>query len=161
MDIQSNRYYIDSMDLWVHFKVGVESGSDDFLKMPKRKESITRNWQDENGIEVDTSRPFFEAKEIELKCHIIADNEQDFWENYYRFLNILKKPGYRRISVIELQRNFYVIYKDCTVYKRFTRLLSINKVACKFVLKLQEGLIATGMELDTYIVDEQNRFIVT
>lgn len=156
---QENRYYIDGADLWLYYKVGVESGSDDFLKMPKRKESITHNWQDENGLDVDLSRVFLEAKEIELKCHIIADSEADFWENYNRLLTTLTKPGVRRLSVTELGRDFFVYYKECNIYTRFTRLLQSNKVACKFSLKLIEKL--PSLTQQTFIVDEANRFIIT
>lgn len=159
MLIQENRYYIDGADLWTHYGVGVESGSDDFLKMPKRKDSITHDWMDEHGLDVDTSRVFLKDKEIDLKCHIIANSESDFWEKYNRLLTALTLPGERRMSVTELGRDFFVIYKECTNFTRFTRIKGTSKVACKFVLKLQQTLPA--MTEQTFIIDEANRFIIT
>lgn len=156
---QENRYFIDGADLWTNFKVGIESGSDDFLKMPKRKSSIQHDWSDENGLDVDLSRAFFEAKNIELKCHIIADNEADFWSNYNKFLGVLAKPGNRRLTVTELGRDFYVYYTECSIYTRFTRLLQSNKVACKFNLKLVEPI--PDLTVQTFLVDEANKFIIT
>lgn len=159
METQTNRYYLDGADLWLYYKVGVESGSDDLLKMPKRKESITHNWLDENGIDVDLSRVFVEAKDIELKCHIIADSEADFWENYNRLQTTLKKPGLRRLTITEFGRDFFVYYKECNIYTRFTRIKSVNKVACKFSLKLTETV--PQLTEQTFIVDESTQFIIT
>lgn len=156
---QENRYFLDGADLWLYYKVGIESGSDDFLKMPKRKDSIMHNWQDENGIDVDLSRVFLEPKEIELKCHIIADSEADFWDNYNRLLTKLTQPGVRRLTIAEFGRDFYVYYKECNIYTRFTRLLQSQKVACKFNLKITEKNPA--MTTQTFIVDEENRFLIT
>lgn len=159
MTTQENRYYLDGADMWLYYSLGVESGSDDFLKMPKRKESITHDWLDENGIDIDTSRVFLEAKEIELKCHILAANEADFWEKYNRLLTAFSKPGVRRLTIVEFGRDFYVIYKECNIYTRFTRLLQSKLVACKFGIKLLEQTPALTEQ--TFIVDELNRFIVT
>ncbi len=159
METQANRYYLDGADMWLTYGLGVESGSDDFLKLPKRKESITRNWLDENGIDVDTSRVFLEAKEIELQCHIIAANEADFWQKYNRLLAVLSLPGQRRMTVAEFGQDFFLIYQSCSVYKRFTRLKQASVVACKLTLKFLEMFPVNNPQL--YIVDEENRFIVT
>ncbi len=62
----SNRYYIDGIDLWTTFRIGVEKGSDDFLKIPQRKESTTHDWQDEDGIDIDLTRNFYKHEHFYL-----------------------------------------------------------------------------------------------
>lgn len=158
--IQSNRYYIDGADMWETYRVGVESGSDDFLKMPRRKESISHDWKDENGLDVDLTRVFLEAKTIELKCHILAESEAQFWLYYEAFLYKLTRPGLRRITVTELGKDFYVYYDDCTIYQRFTRIRGSNLVACKFNLKLIEKLPTSGTA-PTFLVSQNDLFIIT
>lgn len=159
MEMQNGRYYMDGADLWVHFNIGVESGSDDFLKMPKRKDTISHNWLDENGLDVDLSRTFLEAKQIELKCHLLADNEAQFWDCYNRFMAALTKPGIRRITVAEFDRDFYCFYNECNIYTRFTRLKTVNKIACKFSVKLTERV--PYMSTATFVIDDAGRFLIT
>lgn len=158
---QENRYFLDGIDLWLGYRVGVESGSDDFLRMPKKKEGIQHDWQDENGLDVDLSRIFLEAKEVELKCHILAPTEADFWISYDALLATLTKPGVRRLTITEFGRDFYVFYKSCEIYTRFTRLLDSNLVACKFTLKLMEKNPTASALPPSFLVDEAGRFIIT
>lgn len=154
----TGRYYIDSADMWLNFGIGVESGSDDFLKLPKTKDRTTHNWSDENGLDMDVTRTFFEAKEIELKVHLIADNDADFWSKYNKFLTVLAKPGTRRLTVTELNRDFFIVYKECTFFTRYTRLLEANKVATKFTIKLLE--LVPNLDEQVFIVDEENKFLI-
>lgn len=155
---QRGRYFIDGADLWTYYGVGVESGSDDFLKMPKPKERTTHDWTDENGIDVDLSRTFVEPKEAELKCHLIANDENDFWIKYQRLLATLLQPGLRRLSITELNRDFYVFYKEMAQYQRFTRLQHTNLVACKFGIKfIEKSPDLTGQ---TFLINETNQFLI-
>lgn len=162
MDL-SGKYQFDGKDLWVAYSVFVESGSDDFLKYAAKKESITHDWMDSNGIDVDTSRVFVGPRDITLRCAIIVATEAEFWQKYTGFIADLTQPGSRRITVVEFgSRSFYCIYKDCGSFDRFTRLRdgTTTKIACKFSLTLTE----TNPNLpndNIFIVDEEGRFLIT
>lgn len=158
--IPSGFYYIDGKDLGSTFGMFIESGTDDFLKMPKRKDSITHDWQDSNGIEIDTSRVFFEPRDIQLKLGIIATSRDDFWKQHNSFLAQIAQPGLRRLTITEHDRSYFVIYKECVSYERFTRLKDVNKIGCKFTITITE----LNPEVDysqVFIVDEEGRFLVT
>lgn len=156
-----NMYLIDGIDLWTFFGITIEKGGlDDFLKIPKRKESTTHNWQDENGLDVDLSRTFLEAKDIVLKCFIIADNEVQFWDNYNRFLALLIKPGTRRFTVNVFGLDYYVYYKDCTIYQKLTAFKQTGKLICKFNLTIVEK-VPGFQNIPTYVVEESGKFIIT
>lgn len=162
MDL-SGFYYIDGKDLWTAYNVFVESGSDDFLQYPGKKESITHDWMDSNGVDVDLSRYFLEPRDITLRCAIIVDTPDQFWQKYTGFIADLTQPGTRRIEVAEFgSRSFNVHYKQCSDFTRFTRLKDEEtiKVACKFTMVLVEPV----PQLDNgnvFIVDEDGRFLVT
>jgi hypothetical protein len=160
MAAPSGLHYIDGKDLWDTYGIIVQSGSNDFLKFPARKDSITHNWLDSNGIDVDLSLPFFDAKKIVLKCTMIAATEDEFWQNYAGFLGEWAKPGTRDWSVSEFQKTFQVYYTESTEFTRLNKIIGNAKIACQFSLNLVqvEPDIDEG---DAFIVDEDGRFIVT
>lgn len=157
----SGMYAIDGIDLWDNYGVTVETGGlDGFLKLPKRKDSIQHDWQDEDGLDIDLSRTFFEAREIPINCVVVADSEAEFWTKYNGFLNALKKPGTRRLSVNPFGTDYYIFYKDCTIWQKLTNFKNSNKLVCRFTLTVIEknpGFQNTPV----YIVDEAGKFLIT
>jgi hypothetical protein len=151
---------IDGKDLWTVFGIVVQEGSNDFLKFPARKESITHDWRDSNGLDVDLSRIFFEQKPISLKCVMIAENEADFWAKHKGFLAEWAKPDTRAFHVGEFKQTFYVYYDNCTGFDRFTRIKNSTKVVCEFTLNLFEKEPTLSSD-DVFIVDEDGRFLIT
>lgn len=156
----TGRHFLDGMDLWTTFGMLVESGSDDFLKYPDRKDSITHDWQDSNGLDVDLSRPLFKDRDITLKMAIIVSSEEEFWTKRNAFLAQWAQPGTHRLTVGEFQQTFYVYYKSCASFSRFTRILDATKIACKFTLVVSEPA-PTFDNNDVFLVDEDGRFIVS
>lgn len=156
-----NQYMLDGLDLWIYFGIAIERGGlDDLLKIPKRKESIQHNWLDENGLDIDLTRVYLEAREITLKCFIVADTEVNFWDQYNRFLSLLIKPGTRRFSVNVFGMDYYVYYKDCVIYSKLTPFKNTDKLFCKFSLTIIEQ-VPGFQNLPTYLVDETGQFIIT
>lgn len=150
------------MDLWSVFGIGVMSGSDDFLKYPAKKDSITHDWSDADGLDVDTSAVFFKERDITLKFFMIAANEDVFWTNYNAFIAQWQKPGLHRIQLAEFGlRSFFVIYKDTPSAQRHTRLKqNTNKIIASFSIRMTE-VEPTVNQRDVFIIDEDGRFIVT
>lgn len=162
MDL-SGRYSIDGKDLWTVYNMFVESGSDSFLKYPSRKESITHDWRDSDGLDVDLSRVFFNARDLILNVAIVTDTKEKFWQSYKAFLVHMKQPNLRRIEVAEFDnQSFFVYYKETSNFSRFTR-IQIKEgelIGCKFTIVFTE----TNPTLDNenvFIVDEEGRFIIT
>ncbi len=160
----SGWYSIDGKDLWQVFSMFVESGSDTFLNYPSKKESITHDWLDSDGLDVDLSRVFFNARDLTLNVAIVADSGPAFMEKYEAFLLLMRQPGLRRIHVTELGKDYYVFYKECKDFKRFTRVQvpddPYSKVACKFTIVFTETNPSINAQ-PVFIVDEQGRFLIT
>jgi hypothetical protein len=163
MATPDKKYFIDGIDLWIAFGMIVEGGSDDLLKFPERKDSISHDWQDANGIDIDLSRVFFKARDFSLRMSIIAASPADFWEKYNYFLAQMAQPGVRRLTIGEFDRSFYVYYRKCSAFTRFTKLKNEagqKLIGCKFTVDFTEKE-PTLNNLDTYIIDEAGRFIIT
>jgi hypothetical protein len=160
MSPAAQRFYIDGYDLYIYFGIGVESGSSDLLKFPDRKDSVTHDWIDENGIDIDLSRVFLASREATLNMWLLADDENDFWTKYNLFLSYLTKPGLRRLTISEFNRDYDVFYKKMVTLSRLTRIKDVNKVALKFSVTFIEQDPTTNAE-PTFLVDDFSRFLIS
>lgn len=157
------QYYIDGADLYLVYGIFISAGSDDLLKIPKRKESITHDWLDENGVDVDLSRVFLESRDITLECNFLANSKDDFWYKYNSFIATLTKPGLRRLELSEFGKSYYVYYKECSSWKRFARINSgpeKGRIACKFTITFTEKNPTIDAS-NVYIITDDNRFMIT
>ncbi len=160
----AGQYFLDGMDIWTIFGVLVESGSADFLKYPSKKDSITRNWSDAHGIDVDLSLMFFNERRISLRCAILADDENDFWLKHEALIVQLMQPGIHRMEVAEFGlRSYYVFYNETSQYDRFTRVrddANRIRVAMKFTLNLIESEPRLNNN-NQFIITQDGRFLIT
>jgi hypothetical protein len=151
-------YELDGLDLWDNYGVFIEKGTDDFLILPERKESIQYDWPDLSGLSIDTATPAFKERQVELSCAIVANDESDFWTKYDAFRDALMAPGTRSLYVIELEKTFDVVYMKCTSFNRFTRLKTVSKVAAKFriVFLIPDSPEPLLDEFDVPLTDEDD-----
>ncbi|HEY8660603.1 MAG TPA: hypothetical protein VIL78_16320, partial [Hanamia sp.] len=108
---------------------------------------------------IDLSRTFLESKDSVLKCVIISDSEAVFWDSYNRFISLLIKPGTRRFSVNVFGLDYYIYYKDCSIYSKLTPFKQTGKLICKFSITISES-VPGFQNLPTYLIDEYNNFII-
>lgn len=163
MAYPTGQYFIDGKDLWLVFGIVISEGSDDLLKFPTRKDSISHDWEDENGTDIDLSRVFFASRDINLQCALIAANEADFWAKYNNFIATLAQPELRRLEVSELSSSFYVFYKECSSFTRATRIKigpNAGKIASKFTLTLVEKA-PTIDSSNVFMITDDNRLMIT
>jgi hypothetical protein len=133
------KYTLGGIDL-ESIGVYVESGSDDFLKLPDLKDPYKYDWAERNGIEVDLSDPKFKEKEITLNMAIIGTSEADFWSNYNSFLNLIKSPGTKRLFCGELKRSFFVYYSKMNSFNRLSPIVGQDKIGAKYVVTFIEPI---------------------
>lgn len=164
----SGYFFMDGMDLWVQFGLFIEKGSADFLRYPPKKESITHDWLDSNGLDVDLSRVFFKERQVTLNCGIIAETEEDFWLKHDSFIATLAQPGTRRLMFKSHgDKQYFVYYKDCSNYTQVKALkgqeadiFGANRVAARFSLIIEEPEPQIDSTM-VVIVDEDGRYLTT
>lgn len=161
----SQNYFIDGIDLWNAFSLFIESGTDGFLQYAPKKDSITHDWGDANGEDVDLSRIFLSGRDVTLNCAIVVETASaadDFFDRYEKLLNLLVQPGRRRFSAARLgDRSYYVFYKSTSNWKMYTPITGApSQVACKFTLTLREPEPALNSQ-NVYLVTEGGKFLVT
>jgi hypothetical protein len=160
----SGRAFLDGIDLWTVFSVFIEEGSADFLRYPPKKESITRDWGDSHGVEVDLSRVFFGSREGVLNCAIITTSETDFWLKHNALISQLVQPEKRRLSFKSHgERSYYVYYKECNNYKSAAPLKGETDdglFAYRFSLVIVEPEPVVDAS-HVFLVNEDDVFIIT
>lgn len=142
----TNLYKLDGIDLYGAFGFIAGNGSDDFLKLPTRKEPPSHNWPEDNNIDYDLSAPAYMDKSAVLNGHIIATSEADFWAKYQSLWALLSTPGQRIMEVVELAQSYKVFYKSSPLSKRLTRIKGATKIAVEVSLEFQVIDFAVGME---------------
>ncbi|SEV88959.1 hypothetical protein SAMN05428988_0162 [Chitinophaga sp. YR573] len=163
MGYPTGQYWMDGKDLYLVYGVTIESGSDDLLKFPKRKSSISHDWQDENGIDVDLSRVYFESRPVTLSCNLIVSTPEEFRIKYNAFIAMLVQPDLRRLELAEFGTSYYVYYSECPSFTRYTRIkigINAGKVACKFQINLIEKNPTVDAS-NVFIITDDNRFLIT
>lgn len=127
---------IDTIDIWTTYGAFLLRGSyNDLLKPAKRKASLSNNWPEQNGLEIDLTAPKFEAKDAELTFMITASSESQWWTRYNAFFTLLKGSGQRSLYVRELNTTFLVYYKEVTTYEQLTTIKSVSQVAARYTVK--------------------------
>lgn len=89
----------------------------DFLSFPDRKEPTSNNWQQYDGIDVDLSEIYFNAKKVTVGFFIKADNGSEFLYRLNAFYTLISAPGTISLYSREFDRTFSLRYISCPEYR--------------------------------------------
>jgi hypothetical protein len=151
---------LNGKDLALIFGTHIQrNGSDPFLAFPKRKESLSHNYPEETGIDIDLGAPQFEAREFSLKCALIADNRTDYWIKYSGLFTELSQAGTHTLYLADLDKAFLLYYKAQQGVSKLVRFGSSGKVGVIFELVFGEAdprsnidIIYLGEDPDTFLI---------
>lgn len=91
-------YYLDGVDLATY---GVRvSGSKGLFCRPKLKEPVKVKWPTYNGEAVDLRKRYYDSRDIELDCFIVASSDVEFISKANTFISLFDKSGTIRLSVV-------------------------------------------------------------
>lgn len=91
-------------------------GSDDFISFPDRRTPDQNDWFEHDGLDVDLSDCFFDAKTVKVNYVITADNETTFKQRLNSFETLHFATGLRQIFVREFNRTFALRFIGFTDY---------------------------------------------
>ncbi len=157
-------WYIDGIDLWLNFSIGVERASTELLRYPPKKAGIVHDWMDSHGKDYDLTRIFFDERVMPISMWIFVNSEEDFWSKYNGLISILSQPGLRRFSLkAHGTRNYYFFYQESSTPIRVKGLKGIPQdvIAYKFTITICEPEPQQNIDAATFISDEDNRLIIT
>lgn len=142
---------IDTVDLAAHGIFIERGGSDDFLSFPDRRTPDFNDWAEHDGLDVDLSDCFFDAKRIKVNYVIIAESETTFKNHLNSFETLHFAPGLRQIYVREFNRTFSLRFVGFPDYKHkgglFNPRKKIGKITVEYSmddpLQLFTGAVAS------------------
>ena len=160
----SGFWFLDGMDIWNNFNIGIQDGLAKFIPLTKRKDSITNNWSDQNGIDVDVSRHFFSERTVSLNCWIFTESENEFWTKRNAFIQQWAKPGLRRLTVTAHQgRSYFVIFQEVSGYTQVKshtlKNLPDNMIVHEFTITLLEPQPQADYG-DVFIAADNGEFLI-
>lgn len=93
----------------------LRGGDHDILTMPARTEPKKNNWFEYNGLDVDLSEVFFNARTLPIQFYISADNVRDYEYKLSEFYRLIA-PGYISMYSREFDRTFKYRFLSVTEY---------------------------------------------
>lgn len=112
------------------------SASDGLLDKPKPKTRKTYDWAEYHGKVVDTAKPRYDERSIELKCWALGDNWQEMKNNIDELFSEFDKEGLARLIVDFGKELVFDVYLDSeiSIDKKFSK----GQTHGEFTLKLKE-----------------------
>ena len=131
-------YLFDGLDLASEYGIYIEKTSG-FLDMPKRKGVTEHDWEDEDGVQAftDADDIYFDARNVSLACHIVADSRIDFLTKLNEFRTILLSSGLHTLKLPYGSMVYNVYYREKSALKLLTK-WDGSKMVGKFYVPLRE-----------------------
>lgn len=126
---------IDTVDLAAHGIFIERGGSDDFLSFPERRTPDQNDWTEYDGLDVDLSDCYFDAKRVKVNYVIVAENESTFKSHLNSFETLHFAPGLRQIYVREFNRTFSLRFVGFPDYKHKGGLFNPRKKIGKITVE--------------------------
>jgi len=116
---------VDIADLGMFILRG---GDNDLIAFPSRKEPPSNDWYELDGLDVDLSEVYFNAKKVTIKFYLAAETSEEFTANMNAFRHLITSSGYKSIYIREFNKTFRLRYISCS---QFTFRGGLIKPACK------------------------------
>ncbi len=119
------------------YRMIIQTGTAKLLEYPERKEGVTNDWREENGKEYDLGLVRYKEKTVVLSCAFLADDDEEFWQNYNAFFEELTQSGWQNLYIADHDKTYEISYKKTSNFeKRSKRLRNVDLVFVKFRLTL-------------------------
>jgi hypothetical protein len=155
-------WFIDGLDVWAQFAIGIREGTADLLEYGARKPSLTHDWPDQDGIDIDVTAHYIKERTINLRCWLITETEDEFWRKHDALLALLRKPGMRRFTVTAHRgRSYSLVYQSVSQYKQVAPLRGMpdNTIVHEFILTFLEPQPQVE-EAEIFLQDDDGAFII-
>lgn len=95
----------------------LKDSDSDFLSFPDRKEPTSNNWQEYDGLDVDLTEVYFNAKKVVTRFFIKADTGAEFLYRLNAFHTLISAPGTLSLYSREFDRTFSLRFISCPEYR--------------------------------------------
>lgn len=100
---------IDGIDISTLGAMILRGGDHGFILFPARKQPVIIEWPDQDGFEIGSDSPVYEAKKLTVSYYLKGD-EMNFKTRLNSFVSLHEAAGYRAIEVREFAKTFQLRY---------------------------------------------------
>lgn len=168
-----NQIIINEQDAWNTWNLLMLEGTyKELLKAPKRKESLSHEWADQDGTERDVAPDMakYKSRSLSIPCIIVGNTSTAAWLNYSQFMNYIRTCGYFIMDVPPLNMQFKLLYDDmASMEDPFPYFNKAGQTVLQFTLGLLDdypfwndqefNLIDLGLGDENYLADSDGEFI--
>jgi hypothetical protein len=135
----NGKWVINDTDLYAELGVLLLKGSyGDIMSPPVPKKRLEYDYQDKNGVEVDTTTAVvYEPKRFRLSVAITASTSAEFWSRYNSILSLIDKPGAFDLYIADLGLKLNLIYEGAKCISK-SRSLKSGPVVVAYELSVLE-----------------------
>lgn len=131
------KYFIAGDDAYTKYGVKFKKATyKELLKLPVKKQYISKNFPDQNGTKRLITPAFFESITYSIPVYHTGANETEFYENYAAFTQFILESDYFNFDVIEMNRRFVLLYQDMPSFEKLTMIKGDHAVYCESVITL-------------------------
>lgn len=105
------RYLFNAVDFKVAFNTIITNGVNQFMQLPDRKDSVSTDFQDTDGIDIDLDTPKFAARAFDFNCVTIGETIDQYKQNYFGLFALLKQQGTYTCYCDEVDMTLGLYYK--------------------------------------------------
>ena len=154
--IPKSDYELDDIS-FDRYGIVVEDGLDAVLKSPTVKQNLSRIFSGSDGRLYDVGMVVLQPKDVTLKCVMVTDSLEHFWQCYDAFFHALIQPGERKLFCIWSYEEYPCYYKKCSG----VNIVNLGKpIVVEFNLTLAFTVFRTN-EKDYFLATESDELIVT
>lgn len=129
---------IDGVDLALYGTFIERGGSDDFLSFPNRRTPDQNDWAEHDGLDVDLTDCYFDAKKVRVNYVITADDATTFQQHLNALATLHQSPSLKQMFVREFNRTFELRFVGFTDYKHkgglFKPGMKTGKLTAEFMM---------------------------
>jgi len=136
---------IDNIDIYSVFGATLVQSTGE-LDMPKRKQLISHNWQDQHGFDENLDQVYFEDRQITLNFIIQATSQSDFYNKVMGLKALMLQPGLHVLQYPVIARPFFVKFDFSAALEKVTKWnssLMVGKMAVLAIENYPVGLLFT------------------
>jgi len=136
----NGKWVIGDTDLYADLGVLIFKGSyEEVLTPPAPKKRLEHDYQDKNGVDVDTSSALnYEAKRFKLNVAITAATSSQFWSRYNALLALINKPDTFSLYISDLGVKINLLYEGAKCISK-SRSLKSGPVVVAYELSVLES----------------------
>ncbi len=148
-------YYLNGSDVKTQYGMDISNGVNMLMQLPTRKQSISNDFEDQNGLDIDLAVPKFSARQFIFECLITAPTISALQQFYFGLFSALKAGETYSLYNDYLQMTVNIYYIKQTNLGNIYR-TSKAGYGIKFQLNFGERDALSNIPIVVLVDDEYN-----